>query len=208
MENWMTDLTLYLLRHGESVANVDRVFAARRIDPPLSDIGVRQAKMQAQSLKATEFSAMYASPLLRSRQTAEIVSQHCGLEPIFSDALYEANVGILDGEDQNDPHNWSACEGVVRKWERGLTHVNFPGGESLNDIGDRFRSFLNGLEGEQQKPILIVGHSLLFMAVIWLFCEDHGHRFEDGHMGRGHLSVISGSGDRFLILKFNIPPKP
>jgi broad specificity phosphatase PhoE len=202
----MTDLTLYLLRHGESVANVGRVFAARKVDPPLSDVGVRQAKMQAESLKAFEFSAMYASTLLRARQTAEIVSKCCGLKPIFSSALQEVDVGILDGEDQNDPHNWSAYEGVVKKWERGLTHVGFPGGESLNDVGDRFRSFLNGLESEQQKPILIVGHCLLFMAVIWLFCENHGSMFEDGHMGRGHLSVISGSGDRFSILKFNIPP--
>jgi len=121
----MTDLTLYLLRHGESVANVGRVFAARKVDPSLSDVGVRQAKMQA---------------------------------------------------------------------------------ESLNDVGNRFKSFLNGLEGEQQKPILIVGHCLLFMAVIWLFCENHGSMFEDGHMGRGHLSVISGSGDRFSILRLNIPP--
>lgn len=202
----MTDLILYLLRHGESVANVGRVFAARKVDPPLSDMGIWQVKMQAESLKSIEFSAMYASPLLRARQTAEIVSQHSGLEPILSNALQEVDVGILDGEDQNDPQNWSAYEDVVRKWGRGLTHVGFPGGESLNDIRDRFRGFLNGLEGEQQKPVLIVGHCLLFMAVIWLFCENHGSMFEDGHMGRGHLSIISGSDDRFRILKFNIPP--
>jgi broad specificity phosphatase PhoE len=205
----MTDLILYLLRHGESVANVERVFAARKVDPPLSDVGIQQATMQAESLKPIDFSAMYASPLLRARQTAQIVSQHCPLEPILSNALQEVNVGILDGEDQNDPRNWGAYERVVKKWERGLTHVGFPGGESLNDIGDRFKSFLNGLEGEQQKPILAIGHCLLFMAVIWLFCENHGSELEDGHMGRGHLSIISGSSgsdDRFRILKFDIPP--
>jgi broad specificity phosphatase PhoE len=199
----MTDLTLYLLRHGESVANVGRVFAARKVNPPLSDAGIQQATMQAESLKSIEFSAMYTSPLLRARQTAEIVSRRCELEPIFSDALYEVDVGILDGESQNDPQNWKAYEDVIEKWEQGLSSVGFPGGETLNDVGDRFGEFLDGLESKQQKPILVVGHCLLFMALFWLFCENHEPKFEDGHMGRGHLSIISGAGNRFRILRFN-----
>ena len=98
MENKVTSLTLYLLRHGESWANVDRVFAIRKVNLPRSDAGIHQVTMQAESLKVIEFSAMYTSPLLRTWQTAEIVSRHCRLEPVFSDALYEVNVGILDGE--------------------------------------------------------------------------------------------------------------
>jgi len=74
MENQITNLTLYLLRHGESLANVDRVFAARKVDPPLSNVGIQQITMQAESLKSVDFSAMYASLLLRARQNAEIVT--------------------------------------------------------------------------------------------------------------------------------------
>lgn len=40
----------------------------------------------------------------------------------------------------------------------------------------------------------------------WLFCENHGFKFEDGHMGRGHPSVMSKAGDRFRLLKFDISP--
>lgn len=99
----MADLTLYLLRHGESVANVRRVFAARKVDPPLTDMGIQQVTRQAESLKAIELSAMYASPLLRASQTAEILSQRCGLEVTFSDALREVDVGILDAKSQENP---------------------------------------------------------------------------------------------------------
>lgn len=206
MDSEMVDLTLYLLRHGESLANVDRVFAARKVNPPLSDTGIQQAIMQVELLKAVEFSAMYASPLLRARQTAEIVSERCGLKPVFSDALQEVDVGILDGESEDDPQKWAVYEEVIRKWEQGFTSVGFFGGETLNDIEHRFRGFLHGLESKQQKRILIVGHCLLFMAIIWLFCENHGPTFENGHMSRGHLSVISKAGDRFRMLKFNISP--
>jgi len=220
MEGKMTHLTLYLLRHGESVANVERVFAAKKIDPPLSDTGIQQITMQAKSLKNLslnshfEFSALYASPLLRARHTANIVGQCCGLEPIFSDDLMEINVGILDGEDQEDAVKWAMYEGVIEKWNQGLYNVSFQAGESLNDVGTRFSRFLQELEdkqsessGEGNENILVVGHCLLFMAVIWLFCENHGHTLEDGHMGRGHLSIISKSNDRFRLLKFNISPE-
>lgn len=230
----MLELTLYLLRHGESVANVERVFAARKIDPPLSDIGIQQITMQAKSLSGRtrlppsdlslnsqfEFSALYASPLLRARHTAEIVSQWCGLEPIFSEDLMEVDVGILDGENQGDAVKWAMYEEVIKKWEQGLHNVGFQCGETLNDIEYRFGRFLEQLENRRQgqkgevrngiersENILVVGHCLLFMAVIWLFCENHGSTLEDGHMGRGHLSVIKKNNDRFRILKFNISPE-
>ena len=222
----MADLTLYLLRHGESVANVERVFAARGIDPPLSDTGIQQVTMQAKSLRELslnsqfEFSALYASPLLRTRHTAEIVCQWCGLEPIFSDDLMELDVGVLDGESQDEPVKWAMYEEVIKKWDKGLHNVGFQGGETLNDIESRFSRFLEELENKRPEPkkearneikrserILVVGHCLLFMAVIWLFCENHGPTIEDGHMGRGHLSIISKNNDRFRLLKFNISPE-
>jgi broad specificity phosphatase PhoE len=224
-EGEMSNLTLYLIRHGESVANVERVFAARKIDPPLSEIGIQQATMQAKSLREMsvksqfEFSALYASPLLRAKHTANIVGQHCGLEPILSDDLMEIDVGILDGEYQEDKVKWSIYEGIIEKWNQGLHNFGFPGGESLDDVKFRFSRFLNdallfrekasleNIQSKQGRHILIVGHCLLFMAVIWLFCENHGFTLEDGHMGRGHLSIISQNNDRFRLLKFNLSPE-
>ena len=202
----MTDLTLYLLRHGESAANVKRVFAALRIDPPLSEAGIQQATAQTESLKGIEFSAIYTSHLLRARQTAEIVGQQCGLEPIVSEALHEVDVGILDGKDQEAPQNWEDFMSVVRRWSNGFHDTGFPGGESLNEVESRLRAFLEVLEAEQGKSVLVVSHCLVFMAIFWLFCGRCGSEFHDGYMGRGHLSIISGAGDRFRILKSNIPP--
>ena len=202
----MNDLTLYLLRHGESAANAKQVFASLRIDPPLSDAGVQQAAMQAESLKNIEFSAIYSSHLLRARQTAGIVGRRCGLETVVNEALHEIDVGILDGKDQEDPQNWQDFMDIIGKWNSGSPDVTFPDGESLNDVEARLRVFLDNLGNEREKPVLVVGHCLLFMAVFWLFCGRCGPEFHDGYMGRGHLSIISGSGDKFQILKFSVPP--
>lgn len=72
----MEKYILYLLRHGESKANADRIFAARKIDPPLTERGIKQAIMQAEALKEMEFSAIYASPLLRAQHTANIINNY------------------------------------------------------------------------------------------------------------------------------------
>ena len=202
----MNTHTLYLLRHGESAANVKRVFASLRIDPSLSDAGIRQAAMQAESLKDTGLSAIYSSHLLRARQTAGIVGRKCGLEPIVSPALHEIDVGVLDGADQDDPKNWRDFIGIIEKWDDGSPDVAFPGGEALNDVEVRLGAFLDGVKNGQDKSILVVGHCLLFMAIFWLFCGKCGPEFRDGYMGRGHISVISGNGDEFQILKLNVSP--
>ncbi|MHC4423816.1 MAG: histidine phosphatase family protein, partial [Planctomycetota bacterium] len=89
---------LYLLRHGESAANVERIFAARRINPPLSAIGREQIKRQSKTLASIGFDACYTSPLLRAKQSAEILGQEIGLQFIETEALMEVDVGTLDGQ--------------------------------------------------------------------------------------------------------------
>lgn len=202
----MDSLTIYLLRHGESIANLENVFASRKIDPPLSSTGIVQVSRQVDSIKDIKFDAIYASPLLRAKQTAEIVCRLLGLKFKETENLYEVDVGILDGETQNDPKNWSLYEEVIRKWEEGLENTAFPAGESLMDIKIRFKYFLSELHKKDERHILIIGHCLLFMSIIWSFCEERGNTLEDGHMDRGHLSIITDKDGKLHLVKFNIPP--
>ncbi len=86
-----THLTLYLLRHGKSVANVKRVFASRKVDPPLSPLGREQIKQQSKALASIKFDACYTSPLLRAVQSSEILSQQIGLQFAKTETLLEFN---------------------------------------------------------------------------------------------------------------------
>jgi broad specificity phosphatase PhoE len=198
--------SFYILRHGESEANVNRVFAAKKIDPPLTERGIKQATMQATMLKQSNLSAIYASPLLRARQTAEIINKYHGLDILVSDDLYEIDVGIFDGEDQTDPDKWALYTSIMDKWGQNLTDVAFPNGESLDDVQKRLKSFFDSLKNDTNESVLIVGHCLLFMAFTWLFCDNHNEKLDDNYMGRGCLSAINFDKNRFLIEKFNISP--
>jgi len=197
-------LTLYLLRHGESIANVERVFSARKLDPPLSHIGRQQIERQSKALALIGFDACYTSPLLRAMQSAEILSREIGLQFAQTEALLEVDVGALDGESQDVSQNWAIYEDVVRKWESGLCATAFPRGENLRDIEARFTSLLANVGGK--KKVLLLGHCLLFMCAIWLFAENRGPTLESGNMGRGHLSLLVKTERGFRLQEFNQAP--
>ena len=203
----MDKLILYLLRHGESKANADRISAARRIDPPLTERGIKQAIMQAEALKEIEFSSIYTSPLIRAKHTANIINTYHNLDIKTIDYLYEVDVGDLDAEDQKDPKKWSIYLDIINMWDQNLKHIAFPNGEALNDVERRLNTFIKNLETEDSKPILVVGHCLLFMAFFWLFCKNPKERIYENCMGRCHFSVVSKDTDGFNILKYNVSPE-
>jgi len=207
MESDTKDLTLYLLRHGEATANVNRVFAARKLDPPLSQAGIEQALRQAAWLRTARVDVIHSSPLIRARKTAEIIGAEGKLDVKFFDTLREVDVGILDGKSQDDAGNIAIYDGVIKQWEAGLSTAGFPEGETLSNIENRFKAYLDGLDRREKRCVLIVGHCLLFMTVIWLFCENHGPSFEHGHMSPGGLSIMSRSEKRFRLVKFNLSPE-
>jgi broad specificity phosphatase PhoE len=60
-------ITYYLVRHGQK-QNIP-------FDPPLSDMGQKQAQAAAEYLKDIPFLAIYASPKLRTCQTAAIIAK-------------------------------------------------------------------------------------------------------------------------------------
>ncbi len=200
--------TLLLLRHGESESNAGRIYAGSGIDMPLTGTGIRQAECQARALAGIGLDEIHSSPLRRARQTAERVSHHIGIAPVFHPALQEVDVGILEGTDQDETETKAKHDEIVQQWEQGRPDVRFPEGESLEEVEGRLRGFIDLLDRREPAPrSLVVGHCMLFMAAIWLLCENRGPTFEHGHMGRGHLSVLGSAGGRFRLMAFNLSPE-
>jgi 2,3-bisphosphoglycerate-dependent phosphoglycerate mutase len=89
---------LLLVRHAESVGNAERRLQGQG-DFPLSERGIGQAQRLAQRLAAESPPpvALYASPLLRTSQTADIVSDAIGLPVETVDDLREYDFGEVSG---------------------------------------------------------------------------------------------------------------
>ncbi len=80
-------MELYLIRHGQSTNNEGKL--PRIADPPLTDIGVKQAHWVGESLKDEGITRLYCSPMLRTLQTAQMVSDSLDLPPHVFVGLHE-----------------------------------------------------------------------------------------------------------------------
>ncbi len=80
-------MELYLIRHGQSTNNEGKL--PRAADPPLTDIGVEQARWAGESLKDEGITRLYSSPMLRTLQTAQIISEIIDLPPHIFVGLHE-----------------------------------------------------------------------------------------------------------------------
>ena len=56
----------------------------------------------------------------------------------------------------------------------------------------------------------VVEHVLgmLFMTMIWLYCENRGRLLQDGYMDCGRMSVLTGQDKRYMLESFNLEPSP
>lgn len=99
---------LYLIRHGEAVANVEPIIGGLRGDAGLTDRGREQARLLEGRLRAEGLGAglradrLYASTLPRALETAEYVSRALDLPVQREDELHELRPGEADGMDVDE----------------------------------------------------------------------------------------------------------
>src|SRR5262245_54561599 len=89
-------MRLFALRHGETVWTRERRFSGSR-DLPLTPQGERQAHALAEALAGERVAAIYASPLERTRGTAEIIARAQRLSVIVEPGLREMAFGDWEG---------------------------------------------------------------------------------------------------------------
>ena len=88
--------TLLLVRHGETDWNAEGRLQGHT-DRPLNDYGRTQARRLAEQLHGDGIAAIYASDLVRARETAEILSERLGLPVLLDADLRERNWGSWEG---------------------------------------------------------------------------------------------------------------
>jgi diamine N-acetyltransferase len=183
-------MKLYFVRHGESEANVLKEFSISPFKHGLTEKGKEQVIALAQKLRSCDVSEIYASPILRAVQTAEILACELGVPIRVVDALSEFSVGVLEGK--TDDASWQLHREVVESWLRGEWDNRVEQGESFRDIQRRFMPFLEGLlqeKGSAAGGIVLVGHGGTYHCMLPLVLTNAGFRFSFDHP-LGNTDVI------------------
>ncbi len=114
------DLSVFILRHGQSEGNASNKYQGR-LDFPLSARGEEQARAAGEWLTRIKPDFIISSPMLRARRSAEIIAEIAGIEHVeLNDILIEVDVGLFSGIDpdtaaQRHPELWSNF--YTRSWD-------------------------------------------------------------------------------------------
>jgi isoleucyl-tRNA synthetase len=149
--------TYFVLRHGEAEGNAKGFFDSNGLSTnALTEKGKSEIAHTARELAAKGVTKIYASPMLRTRQTAEQIADSIGLPKdkiVYDDRLRELNVGAFNG-----PH--TLAEFLAFR-EAHAFEEPLPGGESYLDAKRRFGAFLYEIEAkDRNERILIVSHGI------------------------------------------------
>ena len=124
------------------------------VDVHLTEAGVKQAEALAQELKDVHFDAIYVSRLKRTRQTAEIINRYHHLK-LVEEALLDDIRNGFEGKKVSEAKKWRDAQSdpIVARYQNKY--------ESVNDMTDRARAFLEKIKGEHQddETILVVTSS-------------------------------------------------
>ena len=143
-------LTLYVARHGETYANVEKRFQGHSADTPLTDRGIKQTRTIAHILKAhaghPERLRFVASPLPRARMSMELIRAHLRLAPYeFSvePRITEIDLGTWDGLTHKQAR--ALDPDFYEKRENDKWHYRTPGGESYADVAGRAERWVKSI---------------------------------------------------------------
>jgi probable phosphoglycerate mutase len=154
----MSGTRLFLIRHGETLANREFRYIGAR-DDVLSETGVRQVEQLATALASLPIAAVYSSPLLRAHATATAIADQFQLEVRIARELRESEFGTWEGLSRAEILSRGLEEAqLLHAWEQDPT-VAPPGGESFAAVQQRVHTYVEQLAYTHAgQSIALVSH--------------------------------------------------
>lgn len=168
---------LYLIRHGATVLTAEDRFAGAT-NVALSDEGRRQAAALAARLKSVKLSAIYASPLDRTMETASILAAPHQLEVQRRDGLREISHGRWEGMTRAEV--LSAYPEEVAAWDEDPYTFAPAGGESGLAVTARaLPPLMDIYAAHRGEHVAIVSHKATIRLVISSMLGFDPRRYRD-----------------------------
>jgi broad specificity phosphatase PhoE len=194
-------IRLYIARHGETVWNVLRRMQGQK-NSELTDRGRQQAELLSKALEDVELDAAYSSSSERALQTSRIIVGNRNVPIIPLDSLREINFGEWEGRNAGDVEK-EYPEQYRNFWEFPLLYEPV-GGESFDDIINRFRATLELLANRHDKGnILVVTHAVALKTIALIVEKKELKDFWSGaFIHPASLSIIEHDGTGWKAVKW------
>jgi len=157
-------LRLHLIRHGETGWNREKRVQGQR-ESELNQTGREQAGALQQTVQELALSAIYVSSAVRTRQTAEILTEGIALPQVYRDDLREISLGAWE------TRLWSEVEEEFPEQTNNFHHQPerffFDGAESFADLQQRGVQAIESIvQQEVEGNVLVVSHGALLKTIL------------------------------------------
>lgn len=161
----MVENVVYLVRHGESVANTQGIYQGQTYDTPLSELGQKQADALGKRLRGVAIDRLVTSPLTRTRQTAEAIATWQGdLQVEIEPEIIETNHGQWEGKPVLMIKDQWPRE--YRIWQTEPSRAEFPGGETYAETRERTMRWWNEFLPIAHGTTVVVTHDNIIRAIL------------------------------------------
>jgi len=149
-------MNLYLVRHGQTDCSRENRFCGTS-DPPLTAVGEAMGKAFANAYALLKWEAIYTSPMLRTRQTADALARRTGITPIVEDGLKEIAYGEWEGLRQEEVRaRWPEA---FAYWADDVASRGTPGGETAFHVAARAMRSVEAIRTRHETGnVLLVSH--------------------------------------------------
>lgn len=152
-------MSIYLIRHGLTEGNIESRYVGST-DEPMSSVGIDDIKGRISHDYYPEVDIVYCSPMLRTKQTAELI--YPDRTPIFMGSLRERDFGKYEMkrydelDDDDEYQRWLASKGSLP----------FPGGEQRDDFIERVRTAYEVIsKAAEEKDVAVITHGGVVVAM-------------------------------------------
>jgi probable phosphoglycerate mutase len=180
---------LFLVRHGQTHANVARQLDTAVPGLDLTDEGRAQARALADRLGGEDLGAIYTSDLVRSQQTAAPLAELLGLELVVLPGLREIQAG-----DYEMSTEWQPYIDAVIRW-RDDPHHQIPGGDSGARFMRRYDDAIARIAADGHESAVAVSHG----AAMRVWCSTSlglpADFFDERRLDNTHVVTMEGDPD-------------
>lgn len=186
-------VNVYLMRHGETEANVAERLLGRE-DSPFTDAGWRQPIEVARLLNSHPIARIYSSPMARTRRTANLVLETLRrpIELKTDLALAEIDAGEFTGLTFSEVRSQLSHDAI-------LGQFRYPGGESWAEVQRRAVDFVLGLEERHaDESVLVITHAGVIAGLVAAYLREPIESYIRTRFGHDYLGRLTVAGNAFV----------
>lgn len=184
---------MVLLRHGQSYGNVERRLDTRPPGAELTPLGRDQAHAFAR--ESGRPALLAHSVAVRASQTAAVIGAVLDVAVTEIAGIHEVQVGELEG--RSDDEAVAEFNAIYERWHHGELDVGLPGGESANDVLDRYVPVLTELrmryldDHRWSGDIVVVSHGAAIRLVATVLAGVDGNFALGNQLGNAESVVLA-----------------